>query len=390
MKAEINEESLVGLVAGGLISDCAIPGFMARKLESGLITFALKYPAPSSGRQRWMTLGNNREITAREARKRATRERAKVEIGTDPQRDRDLERSIVRSMTVNKMLDQFLEKYVQARQLRSEKYISWCFQKYVRPSIGKMAVRELRRGDVIAMLDWIAENHGPVISDRVLACFRKACTWYAIRDEQFNVPIVRGMARSSPRARARERVLSDAEIRGLWNSTDDPVHHDFNVMVRILLLTAQRRSEVANMRWEDIQKSDWTIPAQVAKNGISHGVHLTSRVTKLIDTISNKGGPYLFGRNGQAGYGGFSKSKSRLERELASALGDKVAPWTLHDLRRTACSLMARAGVRAEVSERVLNHAIPGIRHIYDRHSYSEEKKKALEILSEEVGRIVD
>lgn len=389
MKAEINEESLVGLVVGGLISDRAIPGFMARKLESGLITFALKYPAPSSGRQRWMTLGNDREITAHEARKRATRERAKVEIGTDPQRERDLERSIGRSITVNKMLDQFLEKYVQARELRSEKYISWCFQKYVRPSLGKMPVRELRRGDVIRMLDWIAEDHGPVISDRVLACFRKACTWYAIRDEQFNVPIVRGMARSSPRARARARILSDAEIRALWNSTADPLRHDFNVMVRILLLTAQRRSEVANMRWEDIEKCDWTIPAQISKNGLSHVVHLTSRVISLIDTIPHKCGPYLFGRDGQTGYGGFSKSKSRLNLELALAMEGNVPPWTLHDLRRTACSLMARNGVRAEVSERVLNHTVPGIRHIYDRHSYSEEKKEALEILAEEVARIV-
>ena len=198
MKAEITEENLTELMVGGLISDGTVPGFMARKLESGLITFALKYPAPSSGRQRWMTLGNNRDITAREARRRAASERAKVDAGSDPQRDRDLERSISRSITVNEMLDQFLEKYVQARQLRSAKQIAWGFQKYVRPSLGRMAVRELRRGDVLSLLDSIAQNHGPVISDRVLAYFRKACTWYAIRDDRFNVPIVRGMARSSP------------------------------------------------------------------------------------------------------------------------------------------------------------------------------------------------
>ena len=388
MKAEITEKSLTELMVGGLISDGAVPGFMARKLESGLITFALKYPAPSTGRQRWLTLGNNRDITAHEARRRAASERAKVDAGSDPQRDRDLERSISRSITVNEMLDQFLEKYVQARQLRSAKQIAWGFQKYVRPSLGRMAVRELRRGDVVSLLDSIAQNHGPVISDRVLAYFRKACTWYAIRDDRFNVPIVRGMARSSPRARARERTLSDDEIRALWNLTEDSVHHDFNLIVRILLLTGQRRSEVANMCWDDIRGSDWTIPAHISKNGRSHIVHLTSKVTGLIETVSHKGGRYLFGKNGQAGYGGFSKSKLRLEGQLALIMG-KASPWTLHDLRRTACSLMARGGVRAEVAERVLNHVVPGVRHIYDRYSYSEEKKKALKVLSAQIAEIV-
>lgn len=389
MKAEINEQSLTGLETGGLISDCVIPGFLARKLESGLITFALKYPAPRSGRQRWITLGNSRDITAHEARRRATRERAKVEIGTDPQRDRDLERSISRSTTVNKMLDQFLEKYVQVRQLRSGKHLAWCFQKYVRPALGNMAVRELRRGDVVSMLDGIAEKHGPVMADRVLAYFRKACTWYAVRDEQFNVPIVRGMARSSPRGRARTRVLNDNEIRALWSLTEGPVHQDFNIIVRVLLLTAQRRSEVANMRWDDIQGSDWTIPAHISKNGSPHVVHLTSGVSELIATVPLKAGPFLFGRDGQAGYGGFSKAKARLDGELALVLVENGPSWTLHDLRRTACSLMARGGVRPDVSERVLNHAVPGVRHIYDRHSYSEEKKKALEVLSAEVAKIV-
>ncbi|MBS0274801.1 MAG: tyrosine-type recombinase/integrase [Proteobacteria bacterium] len=388
MRAEINEESLEGLGSGGLISDGTIPGFMARKLDSGLITFALKYPAPESGRQRWMTLGNSREITLHEARKRATKERARVEAGTDPQHDRDIERSVSRSIKVNEMLDQFLVKYVETRQLRSAKQIAWCFGKYVRPTLGKMAVRELRRGDVVKMLDTIAENHGPVISDRVLAHFRKACCWYAIRDEKFNVPIVRGMARSSPRARARERILTDGEIRALWNLTADSVHQEFNTIVRVLLLTGQRRSEVANMRWCDIRGDSWTIPSQFSKNGVSHVVHLTASVLALLSSILRKEGPYLFGKTGQTGYGGFSKSKSRLECEMAAIMKDEVPIWTLHDLRRTACSLMARGGVRAEVSERVLNHSAPGVRHIYDRYNYSEEKKNALEILSAQVSQI--
>jgi integrase len=229
-----------------------------------------------------------------------------------------------------------------------------------------------------------------VISDRVLAYFRKACTWYAIRDEQFDVPIVRGMARSSPKARARKRILDDDEIRALWNLTEDSVRHDFNVIIRILLLTGQRRSEVANMRWEDLRGDIWTIPAEVSKNGMPHVVPLPSRATELINTTSRKGGPYLFGRRGRTGYGGFSKSKARLDGELALVVNGDVSPWTLHDLRRTACSLMARGGVRAEVSEKVLNHAIAGVRQVYDRYSYSEEKKKAMEVLSEQISKITD
>ncbi len=389
MKMEINEESLLDLTVGSLISDRSVPGFMARKLESGLITFSLKYSAPKSGRQRWVTLGNNREITPLEARKRATRARARVETGIDPQRERDIERAVSRSAKVNEMLDEFLVKYVEARQLRTAKYINWCFRKYVRPCLGNMAVRELRRGDIVKMLDNISENHGPVISDRVLAHFRKACTWYAIRDEQFIVPIVRGMARSSPRARARRRILYDNEIRALWNLTADAVHLEFNTIVRMLLLTAQRRSEVANMRWSDVQNNIWTIPFENSKNGEPHIVHLSENAVELVGALSPKTGPYIFGKDGLRGYGGFSKSKARLEGELEAVMDVRCPSWTLHDLRRTACSLMARGGVRAEVSERVLNHAVPGIRHVYDRYDYAEEKKAALETLSVELSKIV-
>ncbi len=388
MRTEITSESLERLAIGASITDDTITGFLARRLESGRITFALKYAAPTSGRQRWLTLGNDLHITAVEARRRAKAERAKIEEGGDPQRQRELEKAAPRSTTVNTMLDLYLDRRVNAERMKSSKEITRCFAKYVRPTLGKVPVRELMRGEVIALLDTISDNHGPVMADRVLSYFRKACHWYAIRDEKFTVPIIKGMTHSSPRARARDRILSDEEISAFWWLAEPYEENYFNVVLRLLLLTGQRRSEVAKMKWSDIKGGLWTIPAEDSKNGRSHEVHLTCTALEQLVGIPKKG-PYIFGRGGLSPFSGFSKSKERFADHLGCVLKTDVSRWTLHDLRRTACSLMARAGVRSEVSEKVLNHVVGGVRGIYDRHGYAEEKKLALEALEKQILAIV-
>ena len=167
---------------------------------------------------------------------------------------------------MNALLDAHLLQYVKANSLRSEREITRCFKKYVRPNVGKLTLVELRRGHIVEMLDKVTAENGPVMADRVLAHFRKTLNWHAARDETFSVPVVRGMAQTIFRERTRDRTLADDEIRALWKATDAPISGGFATLVRVLLLTAQRREEVGGMRWEEIEGDTWIIPAARAKD----------------------------------------------------------------------------------------------------------------------------
>jgi integrase len=291
--------------------------------------------------------------------------------------------------TVGAILDKFVSRHVKT--LRSGDQVERAFDVYVRPRIGEKSIYDVRRRDIVEMLDAIEDQNGPVMADRVLAHTRKAFNWWAARDDQFAPPIVRGMARTKPAERARTRALADDEIRSVWQALDAPeVPEAFRNIVRELLLTAQRRNEVANMHSDEIDGATWIIPAERYKTGIPNVVPLTEAAQRWI-----KGKGYIFSTTGgKRPFSGFSKAKAELDRIIAKerkAAGLKALPkWTLHDLRRTGRSLMARAGVPSDVAEMVLGHAIPGIRRVYDRHSYIAEKRAALDKLAGLVALILN
>jgi integrase len=232
------------------------------------------------------------------------------------------------------------------------------------------------------------------MADRVLAHVRKAFNWQAARDDQFNPPIVRGMARTKPAERARKRILSDDEIRDLWAALDQAnVPEPFPRLVRTLLLTAQRREEVAGMRADEIEGDTWIIPAERYKTNLPNAVPLTAAARAHLGALPKKG--FVFSTtDGKRPFSGFSKAKVALDNKIAEIRkqeGRKPMPhWVFHDLRRTARSLMSRAGVPSDIAERVLGHAIPGVRGVYDRHAYEAEKRHALEQLAGLINRILD
>jgi integrase len=166
----------------------------------------------------------------------------------------------------------------------------------------------------------------------------------------------------------------------------------FRRVVRVLLLTAQRRNEVGLMRAEEIDGNTWTIPAERYKTGVPNVVPLTKEALRW---IGGRDAGFLFSSNGgKRAFNGYSKAKGQLDKVIARQLRKtrlKAVPaWTLHDLRRTARSLMARAGVPSEVAEQVLGHKIPGVRGVYDRHSYAAEKREALEKLGTLIERMLN
>lgn len=396
MRGKISSKSVSALPVGGILFDNELRGFCARRLPSGRVSYGLKYVDAESGRQRWLGLGlDGAWMRADTARQKAMVERGRIADGKDPQAEREARRRGRNEITIlDTLLDEYLIHHVQLRKLRTEKHVRRAFEKYVRPELGRMSVFKLRRGHIVALLDKVAAENGPVTADRVLAYVRSALNWYAKRDENFSTPLVRGMARTNRRSRARDRILTDDKIRALWRATEAQPPGRFATLVRLLLLSGQRRNEVAGMRWAEFDDDVWTVPAERAKNGKPNDVPLAAFAFDQLHALTRMG-DCVFGLTGEKPPSDFGMPKIRLDVAMKKAL-EEVAPsalwkpWMLHDLRRTARSLMSRAGVPADIADRVCAHALPGVRGIYDRHSYITEKRDALESLAAMIERIVN
>src|SRR5579863_1918386 len=241
--------------AGAMIQGAKAPrGFGVRITASGARAFILNYRL--RGQEHRFTIGAWPDWSALKAVREARNLRQRIDRGENPIEDRAPPPT---TATVASVLDAFLAQHVRNKNqpLRSAKEYESAFKRLVKPRIGKLGIYEVRRSHVISMLDHIEDANGPVMADRTLAYVRKAFNWYAIRDDQFSAPVVRGMGRIKPKERARTRILSDQEIRTIW-----PVLAEvgtFGAVVKMLLLTAQRRDEVANMSRKEIGEGDiWT------------------------------------------------------------------------------------------------------------------------------------
>ena len=241
----------------------------------------------------------------------------------------------------------------------------------------------IRRRDVAELLDRIVERGAPILANRVKALTSKI----------FNVGIGRGLVENNPatgvampaKERQRDRVLSEDEIRAIWRTLDaeDLV---MAASFKLRLLTAQRGDEVLRMKWADIADGWWTIPAEVAKNGLTHRVPLSPQAIALLDQLQPLTGrsPWVFAspRKESAPITAIQKAAERIARGAG-------ADFVPHDLRRTAASFMTSMGISRLVVSKILNHVESGITAVYDRHSYDAEKRQALETWGRRVEEIL-
>jgi integrase len=235
-------------------------------------------------------------------------------------------------------------------------------ERLVYPRLGDRPINEIRRSDVVRLLDAIENDNGAVMADQTLAFLRRVFNWHASRSDDFSSPIVRGMARTKPKERARERVLSDDELRIIWTVADR--RGIFGRFVQFVLLTSARKREAANMLWTEIDGVVWTLPSARNKTKID----LVRPLSKsALGVLPDRDGPYVFSTNGRTPISGFGELKRAFDRAVTAEAGGPLARWTIHDLRRTARSLMSRAGVPSDHAERCLGHVIGGIRGIYVR-----------------------
>lgn len=366
-----------------VVFDPATTGLAVLVTPRGAKTYTVVARAPS-GKQVWKEIGKPGEISIDQARERARIAVPRIKAGEATPLPE--EAPVVPPETFRKVSDDFLALYVKnkERPLRSAYEIERQFKSHLWPRWEKRVFVDIKRRDIAQMLDEVERDSGASMADHLLATLSKLMTWYAGRDDDYTSPIIRGMRRTKPSERKRKRMLSDDEIRLVWNAADDA--GVFGAIIKTCLLSAQRRDKVRLMRREDVdmETGRWTIPSEVREKANAGEITLPPLAVAVLKSCKElKGNPYVFAVSKDKAFNGFSKEKVALDAAIAKANGGKVLePWVIHDLRRTAKSLMSRAGVRPDISERVLGHVIPGVEGVYDRHTYEAEKAEALQKLA--------
>lgn len=366
--------------------DPEMRGHYVRVAPSGTKTFAVVARDPH-GKQVWASIGPADTFKIEEARERGRRALQRIRDGLPP-----FEEAPTKPATFAEVAASWMKRHVEAKGLLSKAEMERCLKVYVLPEWEDRGFVSIRRGDITSLLDKIEDDRGPRQADVVLGILRGIANWYAARHDDYASPFTKGMRRQ-PQTR-RERILSDDELRAVWHQAGKA--GTFGAILRIALLTAQRREKIANMRWADLNGDVWTVPASAREKGAGGALKLPSAAMEVIKERPRIArNPFVFAGRGDNAFNGFSKCKAAFDDalpKLKNAEGEEVAiaNWTLHDLRRTARSLMSRAGVRPDIAERVLGHVITGVEGIYDRHRYDEEKASALASLAGIVALILN
>jgi integrase len=357
----------------------AVPDVELRGGSSGSKTYWTVTRNPD-GKQVWTLVGNaDTGLTALRESARAILARIRAGLPAfEPKAE-----------TYGAVVANWLKRHVENKGLRSRYQIERLLNVHILPVWKDREFTSIRRGDIAALLDTVEDDHGARQAEYCLAVIRGIANWYATRSEDYASPIIKGMRRINPKEHARSRVLTDEELRAVWKVAE--ASGAYGALVRLLLTTAQRREKVVSMRWSDIaMDGTWTIPAEAREKGNAKELLPPPLALDIIRAQPQLGdNPFvLAGRRG-GHFKSYTKFKQAFDAKLAAELPD-MPQWTLHDLRRTARSLMSRAGVLSEVAERVLGHAIAGVGGTYNRYPYGVEKADALKKLATLIDNIVN
>jgi integrase len=367
------------------IPDALLPGlyFICQPAPSGARSWCVRFRRPD-GRTAKLTLGSWPAITLAKARELGRDALIAAKSGRDPITDRKAARDKAEAGTRN-TLRNVAEKYLarESKKLRTADQRQSVLERLVYPKLGSRQIGSITRSELVSLLDDIEDKNGPRAADVTLAIVRKIMNWHSVRDETFRTPIVRGMQRVKAKDTARARILNDDELRAVWKAaveTETP----FAALVRFLLLTAARRGEAAEMKWTELEDGSWCLPAERNKTKQELCRPLSKAAQAALDELPHiLDCDHVFTTDGKRPVSGFSKFKRAFDEQCG------VTGWTLHDLRRTARSLMSRAGVPSDHAERALGHVIAGVRGVYDRHEYRDEMLMAFEKLAAVIANIV-
>jgi integrase len=286
--------------------------------------------------------------------------------------------------TVAALATQYLELYAKIHK-RSWRGDARSLESDVLPAWGQRKAVDVRRRDVIMLLDQIVARGSPIQANRVLALVRKLWNWAISRDLLEHNPCLQ--VHAPGKERQRERVLSAEDLMAVWTACT-ALPRVWEVYMKVTLLTAQRSGEVRQMQWADLDLTAawWTIPGTQAKNGLAHRVPLSAPVLALLHQLGrdDSSTPWVFPspRLQQRPITNVSVTARLVARQAGVC-------YRTHDLRRTAASSMTSRGISRLVVAKILNHAEPGVTKVYDRHSYDAEKRRALEAWGDTVQALV-
>jgi integrase len=360
-------------------------GLRIRKGANGSIlrNWIIQYRVRGKHQQTTATLGSIDKLPVAAARDRAKRDLAQAQLGLDPQTEKNESR--IRSKdTFSAVAEHYLKFKATRLKPRTFEGVEGHLVNHWRPFKGR-PIHDISRRDIALQLVEIANERGPYAANRARATLSNFFAW-AMKEGLVDANPVAGTNRQTDE-KARDRVLSDAELRAIWNACNGD---DYGSIIRLLILTGQRRDEVGSIAQCEISVAErkWTIPRERTKNRRAHSVALSDPAIAILTTAINRPGredrDAIFGEgNSGRGFSGWSACKERLDKRIAEAARVKPAQWRVHDIRRTVATRMADLGVLPHVIEAVLNHVSghkAGVAGVYNRAHYANETRQALDL----------
>jgi len=359
--------------------DELMPGLVLRVSKKGTKTFCLHKRV--NGKMRRLTIGRFGVLSLSEARERVRQVLYEIETG----RFEDHTGIEVETKpTLGDVIPDYIEKHAKVHN-RDWKRKEALLAKFT--TLHGKRIDKIKRADVVKACDVISKS-APVSANRALAHLKHLMSW-CVESGIVDASPIGGM---KPRAKEqpRERVLSEDDLSALWTACDSE-GYPFGDCMKLLMLSGQRRAEVAEMRWSelDLEKRLWTLPSHRAKNGRQHTVPITDEMLEVLRKVPRfLNSDFVFTTTGKSPVSGFGRLKVRLDK----AMPDGTEPWINHDLRRTMSTNMAQLGVPQPVTEALLNHktgVVSGVAAIYNVYSYADEKREALSAWSKYVTKLI-
>lgn len=370
--------------------DDNLKGFGIRVNVSGHKSWITRYR--HNGKLVKLTLGKYTEVSLADARDTHNKIRSQLNLGLNPQAEAQAKRVVHRQdPTVEQLVEDYIERYAKPRK-RTWKIDEWTLNKDLVPKFGKMKARDIKRQHIITMLDEVQTRGITIGANRLLAITGKMFNWAIGRGILENSPC-HLVPRPVPENR-RDRVLTQDELITFWQNLPQlKILEPVKLALQLMLVTGQRKGEVLTVEKEnlDFKTNWWTIPAEKAKNGLSHRVPLSPLAIDLFNRAINLSqdsrwvfaSPYKKKTDGhinpQSINHGLRKNIDKLN----------IGNFVPHDLRRTAASYMTGMGIPRLVVKKILNHVESDITAVYDRHSYDREKREALETWGYKLEEII-
>ena len=359
------------------VFDARVGGFSVQVYPTGKKTYFVNYNL--AGKRKRLRIGEPKLMKISEARTIAMQEKEKAQAGINPKREREeATKAKVREdqNTIANVATDFVKRYCVGSgsepNLKSWREYQRTLEHYVLPRWGSRGADSITRQDVTALLDAVEDKNGPYQANRVLAVVRKMFNWLLARGVIEHSPVSVGIARKE---KPRERTLSDDEIVEFWTGCEKQAY-PFGKLFQLLLITGQRREEVAGMRWSqiDLVENVWSLPAHSTKMGREHLVPLSPMAVDLLNTLPRFDDcDFVFpSRNSNDRHvSGYSKAKVKICQ--------LETDWRLHDLRRTVRTNLSRLEIDYIICNKVLGHIDGSVEGSYDVHDYLRQKRAALE-----------